>query len=100
MATLPKDHPFNGMTGTLGGNLIFKNYQGKTVISKKPDMRMAQKNLSPLQKINQIRFKEAVAYARSIIKDIDKKTAFAADLPIGKTVFNAAIQDYLSKHKP
>jgi hypothetical protein len=97
MAKLPPDHPLNGMTGTLDGLIVFKKYGNTTVVSKMPDMRRAKLKPSPRQKARRQLFKEAVAYARSITRDPDKKAAYAATLPPRKAVFQAAIQEFLGK---
>ena len=85
-----------GVSGTIGDNFVVKQYCYGTVISAVPDMRRIKK--SALQKYKQGRFADAIAYAQSIIHDRKKKAAYAKKLPMGKTVYHAAIQEYLKKH--
>ncbi|TCC94021.1 hypothetical protein EZ428_04400 [Pedobacter frigiditerrae] len=90
----------NIVTETLSGkvgNIIFKNYGGKTVISKYPDMSKVVK--TEKQKENQLQFKAAQAYAKSIISDTEKKLAFTKTIPKDKTVYQAAISKYLKENK-
>lgn len=79
------------------GNVIFKNYNNKTVISKYPDMSNVVK--TEKQKENQLQFKAAQAYAKSIISDPEKKLAFIKTIPKDKTVYHAAISKYLKENK-
>ncbi len=79
------------------GNVIFKKYGNKTVISKHPDMSSVVK--SPKQIENQELFAEAHRYAKGIIANPVKKSAFAKTIPKGKMVYHAAVSKYLNEHK-
>ena len=90
----------NIITATLSGkvgNIIFKNYANKTVVSKRPDMSSVVK--TEKQKENQNKFKAAQAYAKSIIEDPEKKLAFSKKIEKGKTVYHSAIAKYLKENK-
>ncbi len=90
----------NIVTATLSGkvgNVIFKNYGNKTVISKYPNMSNVKK--TDKQLANQYLFKAAQAYAKSIISDPEKKLAFIKTIPKGKVAYHAAISKYLKEHK-
>ena len=84
-------------SGKIGDVIVVKQYSYGTVISAIPDMSRVKK--SELQKIKQNYFKDAVAYAKTILRDPDKKAAYAKTLKAGKTVYHAAIQEYLEKVK-
>ena len=86
----------HGLSGKIG-NVIFKNYGNKMVISKYPDMSNVVKSEKQLD--NQLLFKAAQAYAKSIITDPAKKSAFIKSLPTGKTAYYAAISKYLKENK-
>ena len=100
MAHLKNNSPLHGMSGRVG-NLIFKYYpqlnngKGKQVVSKFPDMKGIKP--SPLQKLRRDVFAEAVAYARSVKRDPEKRAAYEKVLKPGQTVFNAALSSYLKK---
>ena len=79
------------------GNVIFKNYGDKTVISKHPDMSKVRKSAKQLE--NQELFSRAHHYAKSIIVDPIKKLAFSKTIPKGKMVYHAAVSKYLKEHK-
>ncbi|TCC93856.1 hypothetical protein EZ428_03540 [Pedobacter frigiditerrae] len=90
----------NIVTETLSGkvgNIIFKNYGNKTVISKHPDMSKVVK--TERQKENQLQFKAAQAYAKSILSDPEKKQAFIKTIPKDKIAYHAAISKYLKENK-
>ncbi|MFA6276690.1 MAG: hypothetical protein WC622_08065 [Pedobacter sp.] len=90
----------NIITETLSGkvgNIIFKNYGNKTVISKYPDMSKVVKTEKQME--NQLQFKAAQAYAKSILSDPDKKSAFIKTIPKDKTAYHAAISKYLKENK-
>lgn len=90
----------NIITATLSGkvgNIIFKNYGNKTVISKYPNMSKVIKTEKQLE--NQYQFKAAQAYAKSILADPEKKLALIKTIPKGKTAYHAAISKYLKENK-
>ncbi len=90
----------NIVTETLSGkvgNVIFKNYSNKTVISRYPDMSKVVKSDKQLQ--NQEQFAAAHAYAKRIISDPAKKLAFMKTIPKGKMVYHAAVSKYLKESK-
>ncbi|MBC7616416.1 MAG: hypothetical protein H7202_10140 [Pedobacter sp.] len=90
----------NIVTETLSGkvgNVIFKNYGDKTVISRYPDMSKVVKTEKQID--NQYQFKAAQAYAKSILSDPERKKAFSKTIPKGKIVYHAAISKYLKEHK-
>ena len=79
--------------GSVEGIVVIKHWLGKTVITAFPDMSRIV--FSPKQKAEQRRFADAVAYAKGIISDPQRKALYQARLPKGKKVFNAAIADYM-----
>lgn len=78
------------------GNVIFKNYGNKTIISKYPNMSNVVR--TEKQKENQLKFKAAQAYAKSILSDPAQKLAFAKTIPKEKKVYHAAISKYLKEN--
>jgi hypothetical protein len=82
-----------GLSGDLGGQLVFKNYRGKIVVSKKPDMSKVIPSENQLKEKS--RFAEAIRFAQGIISDPAKKAAYK--VKEGKTVYNTAIKDYMRK---
>ena len=83
------------MQGSLGGQVVYRVRNGKTFASKHPDMSGIKPSAKQLKEKS--RFSKAVAYAQSIIKNPSKKAAFKVKK--GQSVYHAAIQEYLKKHK-
>jgi len=79
------------------GNVIFKNYGNKTVISKVPDMSNVVKSAKQIE--NQELFSDAHYYAKGIVTDPAKKLAFMKTIPKGKMAYHAAVSKYLNEHK-
>ncbi|WP_207427981.1 hypothetical protein [Pedobacter sp. SYSU D00535] len=92
MAILRTPLPEN-IRGSVQGLVVIKHRLGKTLITAFPDMSKVV--YTEKQKAEQKRFADAVAYARAIISNPEKKAAYQARLPKGRKVFNAAIADYM-----
>lgn len=86
-----------GTSGQLNQQMVLKTYGNKTFLSKLPDMSNVE--FTENQKAEQGLFADAIAYARSIISDPEKKAAFKQELEPGRRVYNAAISAYLKEHK-
>lgn len=84
----------NAFRGRLG-NIILKKYASGIVVSKRPDRSKVK--LSKNQKKANGLFKEAVAYAKAVIKDPEQRKAYEVNLQPGKTVYHTALADYLRK---
>jgi hypothetical protein len=97
MARVKNNALLAGVSGRIGDSIVVKQYSYGTVISAMPDMSRVKK--SKLQKIKQSYFAEAVKYAQSIIRDKKKKERYAKTIEKGKTVYHAAIKEYLDKVK-
>ncbi len=97
MATGNKNLILSEVRGRIGNFLVLKQYRTGTVISVMPDMSKVKK--SRLQKQKQNNFADAIVYAQGILRDQKKKVEYARKLPKGKSVYHAAIQEYLKKNK-
>lgn len=82
-----------GISGAVGKQFVFKQYKGKTIVTKYPDMT----NIKPSerQKERQKVFKEAVAYAKAVNRDPEKKAFYQTKLKPGETVYRYALKEYL-----
>ena len=95
MAKLSKGSFMEHVSGQLVKQLVFKRYKDKTVVTKMPDM--SRVTPSPLQLLYKKEFQAAVAYARAINRDPEKKGAYAQTLQPGKSVYYACIREYMMK---
>jgi len=95
MAILAADSPLQGLSGTLGHNIVFRKYNDKTVVSIKPSCR--RKN-SELQDRNCNRFKDAARHARTILRDPVKRDYYRklAKKQNKHSAYNVIISEYMS----
>jgi hypothetical protein len=94
---LSKNNPLTkGLSGMLGGTVVFKIVNGKTIISNRPKKPTKE---SPLQKDNRNRFRMATDFAKSMMKDPVKKAEYREKaLELGLTnAYTAAITEYMRK---
>jgi hypothetical protein len=90
---------FQRARGTVAGDVVFKRYYDKTVISKKPDM--SNRVLSDKQKDWQGRMALATAYAKDICSTEERKLkeTIRLKVPAHKSVFRALIKEHLARFK-
>lgn len=92
MATSSNNVLTHGMSGKVGDLIIFKQQNGKTVVTKLP-----KKSSKPLTQ-NQIdvheRFKFASKYAKQAIADPVLRAKYAGFVKGGQSVFNVAFADF------
>ena len=94
MARVSKNAILKGVSGAIGKQFVIKQYASGSAY---PDMDNVK--FSELQKLKQSVFKQAVAYAQSVVRNPVKKKEFAKKLKKGERVYNAAIKEYLAKQK-
>ena len=97
MATTKNNPLLQNLHGKIAGQLVIKQYGDKTVVSKYPDMSKVKASVK--QKGNRSVFKEAVAYARTIITDPLKKKAYADKVQTGESVYHFALKEYLRERR-
>lgn len=84
------------LKGTLGKELVFREWEGKTVVAKAPKRREGEP--TPAQAETQERFLLASRYAKAVIKSTDKSMAeaYAAVLRPRQNVYSRALEDCMS----
>jgi hypothetical protein len=97
MARVTNNDLLESLSGKVGRQLVFKTYSYGTVVSRYPDMRGVK--LTTKQKKSNKLFAAAVAYAKSVIADPGKRKKYEKRLPKGKTVYNAALSDYMKQNR-
>lgn len=85
--------------GTVAGDIVFKRYYDKTVISKKPDM--SKRVLSDKQKEWQRRMAMATAYAQYLCQTEEGKIkeGIRLKVPRHKSIFRALIKEHIEKYR-
>ncbi len=93
MARINGNILLHGASGHIGKQVVIKQYAYGKVLSKFPNMS----NIKPSKKQEEKRskFSDAVAFAKGILKDAAKKTAYKKKLKPGQTVYHAALKEYL-----
>jgi len=91
-----KNNLLNGFSGKIGKDLIIKQYNKKTIVSKYPDM--SNIILTTNQKKAQSKFAKAVAFAQEIIYTPALKAQWQLKTPQGKTVYNTALKWYMENN--
>ena len=97
MARITKKSVFNAFSGTIGKELVIKQYKDKIVVSKYPDMSRVKPSKWQLE--GRERIKEATAYALSILNDPHLKAAFEKGLKPGESVYHKAKKQYFENLK-
>jgi hypothetical protein len=84
------------LSGTLGKDLVFREWEGKTVVAKAPKKRKGEP--TPPQAETQENFLIASRYARAVIRNPDKglAEAYATVLRPRQNVYSRALEDFLS----
>jgi hypothetical protein len=85
-----------GLSGTIGGDMVFRTWNGRTYISTSPSKPKKQ---SPIQKENRLKFKLATFYAKKMMNDPMRKEEYRKlakkmKLP---NAYTAAITEYMRK---
>jgi hypothetical protein len=82
--------------GALGKELVFRDWEGKTVVAKAPKAREGEP--TPAQAEIQDRFKLASRYAKSVIEGQDQgiRDAYTAALRPRQNLFSRAVEDFMS----
>jgi len=90
-----------GTQGAIGKQMVFKNVNGKTIVSKYPDMSQVEYTKEQL-KYKAI-FAKAVEYARKILKDPVQKAAYEQKIrndkrKRGNSVYHIALKEFMAMH--
>jgi hypothetical protein len=94
MALITKGKLAHGFSGRLG-NLLFKQYQYGTVVSKMPDRSKVK--LSANQKKANKRFKLAVQFAQSVLANPALQKPYAKEVKKGRSLYHVALADFLKR---
>jgi hypothetical protein len=92
-----KNSLLNVLTGSLGKELVIKQYKDKVVVSKYPDMSKVKP--SKAQLAGRERMKEATAYALSILRDPLLKARFEKTIGPDESVYHKAKKQYFERIK-
>jgi hypothetical protein len=94
MALIKNNDLLTGLGGAIGKQLVVRVRNGKTFVSKYPDMSKVRPSVK--QRKEKSRFAKAVSFAKTIITNPAKKAAYKVKK--GQSVYNTAISDYLKQN--
>jgi hypothetical protein len=82
------------LSGMLGKELVFREWDGKTVVAKAPKSRKGDP--TPDQAKTQEKFLLASRYAKAILKDKDMADGYATALRPRQNVYSRALEDFVA----
>jgi len=86
---------FEGASGQLG-ELVFREVRGKTIASRKPNYIASAPSTDQVEQ--RARFKEAVAFGKSVMADSSLRTLYAEMAKAkGMPIFAATVSDFFSE---
>jgi hypothetical protein len=99
MAIIKNNPLVKGASGKVAGDIVYKQYYDKTVISKVPDM--SNRVLSEKQKEMNRRMVHANAYAGHFYASEEEKikARIRLKLPAHKSLYHALVKEWLDKEK-
>lgn len=91
----------SGTAGTVGKNIVYKQINGKTFMSKYPDMSQVQYNKTQIEYQNL--FAHGVEYAQGVLKDPDRVAAYRKKMQNDKrhrhkSIYHFALQLFMKKY--
>jgi hypothetical protein len=93
MAKSQKNVLTHGLSGKIGDLLVFRQVDGKTIVSKMPEK---SKTASEKQKTHRKRFQRAVLYGKSALAAPSTGALYAETSKKGKKPFNVAVADFFN----
>jgi hypothetical protein len=96
MARVKGNIATEGLSGRVG-QLIFKQYGDKTIVSRVPDM--SRRKLSEQQKEGNLLFQLASQWATDMLKDPVKYEYYRSMATGARTARNMAISEYMRMYK-
>lgn len=94
-----KNPLFRQVSGSIGGQIVYKQYYDKTVLSAMPDF--SKRKLSEKQKEWNKRMRRATIYAKYVCESEERKVKarIRLKLPPHKAVFQGVVKAHLDFHK-
>ena len=83
----------HGLSGKIGGLMVFRQLDGQTVVSAPPKQG---KSPSVKQKAQRRRFQEAIFYAKEAMATPELAELYATGSKKGKKPYNVAVADFLN----
>jgi hypothetical protein len=94
MARVKTNALLDGISGKVG-KLVFKKYASGTIVTAAPNRSKVK--LSATQQTANKKFKAAVAYAKAVMADSEKRKQYEMILKPGQSVYHLALADFMRK---
>jgi hypothetical protein len=85
----------HGLSGTIGGMLVFRQRAGRTIVSKVPE---TSTKVTDAQLAHRRRFQHAVLYSMGVMSDPALSAAYESKAKPGQSARNVAVADFF--HAP
>jgi hypothetical protein len=95
MAKQKRNVVTHGLSGKVGGMLVFRQTAGGTVVQSPP---RTSGNVTEVQRAHQRKFQRAILYSTGMVSDPKMEAAYAAKAKPGQTARNVAVADFF--HAP
>jgi hypothetical protein len=84
------------LTGSIGKQLVFRQWEGKTIVAKSPNARKG--NLTAAQLEAQEKFQMASRYSKAVIADTDQSLAegYQTSLKPRQNLYSRAMEDFMN----
>jgi hypothetical protein len=90
VARVSRNLLLRGLSGSFDKTIVIKNYRGKTVVCKYPRMRKVEP--SEKQKRQTEKMKEAVAFARGVLKNERFRARYASKAKKSLSLYHYLVQ--------
>ncbi|HEY5750653.1 MAG TPA: hypothetical protein VIU12_31540 [Chryseolinea sp.] len=94
MARASNSSVLSGLSGIIGEVVVRQTRHG-VIIAKRPEQR--KRKLSKAEQKTRKRFAAAAAYGKKVLADFKKKNPKAKTVINGKSIYNAAVAEYLKR---
>ena len=95
MAIVVKNILLRGLSGSIGKTLVFRQCNGNTIVAQHPAKR--KKAPTEGQRRQQERFRDAVAYARWVLEDADRRLVFEQKVGDKRRLFQFVVRERLRR---
>jgi hypothetical protein len=93
VARVSRNLLLRGLSGTFDKTIVIKNYRGKTVVCKYPQMRKVEP--TEKQKRQTKKLKEAVAFARGVLKNEKLRAQYAQKAKKSLSLYHYLVQMHM-----
>ena len=84
-----------GLSGMLGKQIVFRQWQGATIVSKAPTANHSLRKREMYEK-NKPRLIKAAAYGKKVMNDPELKLAYKSKCNPRQNAYNRAVKDFLT----